>query len=159
MKIERTRYSLLVSLTLLAGALGWSLGRLWPHWFLMELPVPIANAITMWLISVSLLIWTLVARPKLLRKDFAKRLPPIVAARTAALALAGSRAGSLVIGFYLGLLLINLGLTRNSEVSSRLLTIGLTLLAAVVLVGTALWLERLCEVKQPPDDGSALTKA
>ncbi len=159
MKVQRTRYSLLVSLALLAGALGWSLGRLWPHWFLMELPVPVANAITMWLISTSLLIWTLVARPKLLRKDFAKRLPPIVAARTAALALAGSRAGSLVLGFYLGLLIINLGLTRNAEVSSRMLIIGAVIVAALVLVATALWLERLCEVRQPPDDGSALTSA
>ena len=159
MRIQRTRYSLLVSLTVLAGALGWSLGRLWPHWFLMELSVPVANAITMWLISISLLVWTLVARPKLLRKDYAKRLPPIVAARTAALALAGSRVGSLVLGFYLGLLILNLGLTRTAEVTSRLLTIGAVLVAAVVLIATALWLERLCEVKQPPEDGSALTSA
>ena len=125
----------------------------------MELSVPVANAITMWLISISLLAWTLVARPKLLRKDYAKRLPPIVAARTAALALAGSRVGSLVLGFYLGLLILNLGLTRTAEVTSRLLTIGAVLVAAVVLIATALWLERLCEVKQPPEDGSALTSA
>ena len=155
MYLGRTRFRLLITLAVLAGSLGWSLGRLWPHWFLTELAVPVANAVTMWLISAALLVWTIVARPKLTRQKFAKPLPPIVAARTAALALSGSRAGSLVFGFYIGLLIINLNLTRTPEVTARLMTITLVLIAAALLIGVSLWLERLCEVKQPPDDGAA----
>lgn len=159
MKLEKTRFSFLATLAVLAGAFGWSLGRLWPHWFQMQMSIPMLNAWTMWLIALSLLIWTIVARPKLLRKKNSIPLPPIVAARSAALALAGSRVGALVLGFYLGLLALNLNLPETPDGNDRLITIGLIVLAAILLIGTAIWLERLCQVKQPPSDDGATAKA
>ncbi|NBU32035.1 MAG: DUF3180 domain-containing protein [Actinobacteria bacterium] len=153
MKLDRTRPSFLVALAVLASALGWSIGRLWPHWFMVQLSVPWINAVTMWFLAITLLAWTLIARPKLQRKKIGPRLPPIVAARTAALAMSTSRVGSLVFGFYTGLLILNLGLTRTSEVGYRISIIGLILVAAAILVITALWLERMCEVNDKNADG------
>lgn len=158
-KLEPTRINFLASLALLAGALGWSLARLWPYWFLVQLPVPAINAVTMWLLAATLLIWTLLARKRLQSSSPANRMPPLVAARTVALAMAGSRVGALVFGFYLGLLIMNLQLTRTTDVSHRLTTIALVTLASLVLTVTAVWLERLCQIKQPPTDGAGAESA
>lgn len=113
----------------------------------------------MWLLAATLLLWTLLARKRLQGDSSANRMPPLVAARTVALAMAGSRVGALVFGFYVGLLVINLQLTRTPDVSQRLLIIALVALAALVLTVTAVWLERLCQIKQPPTDGDGVEPA
>lgn len=154
MKLERTRISFLVWLGIFAAALGWSLARLWPHWFLVQFPVPSVNAVTMWLLAGTLLIWTILARKRLQGHKPGNRLHPLVAARTVALAMAGSRVGALASGFYVGLLAANLQLTRTPDVSQRILTIVLVAVASLVLTLTAVWLERLCEIKQPPSGGA-----
>jgi Protein of unknown function (DUF3180) len=159
MKLERTRISLLTALALLTAALGWSMARLWPHWFLVQMPVPPMNAVTMWLLATTLLIWTLLARKRLQSEIPSNRMPPLVAARTVALAMAGSRVGALVLGFYVGLLVINLQLIRSPDVSQRILIIALVALAALLLTVTAMWLERLCQIKHPPSDGSSTEPA
>ena len=159
MKLERTRIASLISLAVLASVLGWSLARLWPHWFLTQMPVPVVNAVTMWLLAATLLIWTILARKRLQSSKPETRMPPLVAARTVALAMAGSRVGALVCGFYLGLLAANLRLTRTADVSNRLLIIVLVEVAALVLTIAAVWLERICQVKQPPTDGTGAAPA
>lgn len=159
MKLERTRISFLVTLSVFTSAIGWSLARLWPHWFLVQLPVPALNAITMWFLALTLLVWTLMARKRLLGAKMTNRLHPLVAARTVALAMAGSRVGALVLGFYIGLLAVNFQLTRTPDVSNRLRVIALVAVAALLLCIIAVWLERLFQVKQPPTDGSDAASA
>jgi len=159
MKLQRTRISFLLYLVSLAGTLGWSLARVWPRRFLVQLPVPAINAVTMWLLAATLLIWTLLARRRLQGKEPGNRLPPMVAARTVALAMAGSRVGALVFGFYLGLAALNLQLTRTPDVDNRLITIALVAAASLLLTVTAVWLERLCQIKQPPTDGTGAEPA
>jgi len=152
MKLERTRISFLIKLGTVGVALGWSVAQLWPHWFLVQLPVPFINAATMWLLAITLLIWTFLARKRLHDAKPENRMHPLIAARTVALAMAGSRVGALVFGFYVGLLVANLQLTRTPDVSQRLFISTLVALAALVLTATAVWLERLCQIKQPPTD-------
>jgi hypothetical protein len=77
-------------------------------------------------------------------------MPPLVAARTAALALAASRTGALIGGFYLGVALGLLGVSDTPTGSSSLSAALTSVLACAVLVGAALWLERLCRL--PEDD-------
>ena len=149
-KLERTRIRFLIRLGFFTGTLGWSLARIWPHWFLVQLPVPKLNAVTMWLLALTLLIWTLLARKRLQGDTAGKRMHPLVAARTVALAMAASRAGALVCGSYVGILAANLQLTRTPDVNVRILTVSLVAVASFVLTGTAVWLERLCQIKQPP---------
>lgn len=87
-------------------------------------------------------------------------LPPLQAARTLAIALAASRAGSLLAGCYAGLAVAaasNLGLqiARDHLVLSAATTALSLLLAAV-----GLWVERLCALPPtPPSNASSATTA
>jgi heme/copper-type cytochrome/quinol oxidase subunit 4 len=115
--------------------------------------------------DVALLSWTLLVRKRLprLQENADKKLvlvrathplSPLVAARTAMLALASSRAGSILTGFYLGLAAAG-ALHMNSE--SGRVAVGLELLTALLAVGLvviALWLERICKLPKPPLEGA-----
>jgi hypothetical protein len=150
MNLTKTRIPFLAALALLAGSFGWSLAHLWPHWFDVQMPVPAMNAVTMWTLSAVVLTWALIAKSKLQAQNPADRLPALVAARTAALAMAASRVGTLVLGFYIGLACVNLRITVTADVRHRLLVIALVIVAALILIIVALWLEHLCRIKQPP---------
>ena len=77
-------------------------------------------------------------------------MAPLVAARTAALAMAASRTGSIVAGFYAGLALGTLP-SIDTEAGSRTFWISLvSALGAVALAAAAYWLEYLCRL---PSDG------
>jgi hypothetical protein len=77
---------------------------------------------------------------------------PLVAARMAALAKAGSHTGALVAGAYTGVCLFLLpastAFTRGNAARA-----GFAVLAALLVVAVALFLERVCRVPdKPPDD-------
>ena len=94
--------------------------------------------------------WTL--KPRIERKEGHKPLDPFVAARTAVLALASSRAGAAVAGVYLGyagFLLLDLS---NSYRRRMVLVAGIAAIAAMALSAAALWLERICRIKDGDDD-------
>jgi hypothetical protein len=94
--------------------------------------------------------WTL--RPRIERREGHRPLDPFVAARTAVLALAGSRAGAAVTGVYLGyaaFLLTDL----NTSFRRRMLLIALVAsVSGAALSAAALWLERICRIKEGDDD-------
>ena len=76
-------------------------------------------------------------------------MDPIVAARSAALAMAASRTGAIVAGFYAG---VTVGLLPGWSVAyvrDRVVVSAVTVLTASLVVAAALWLERVCRV--PPD--------
>ena len=78
-------------------------------------------------------------------------MPPLLAARTAALALAASRTGALIGGFYLGIALGLIGVRDTPTGSVSLAAAVASVLACAVLVGAALWLERLCRLREGDD--------
>lgn len=94
--------------------------------------------------------WTL--RPRIERRDGHRPLDPFVAARTAVLALAGSRAGAAVTGVYLGyaaFLLTDLGPSFRRQ----MLLVSLVASASgAAMSGAALWLEHVCRIKGGDDD-------
>jgi len=100
-----------------------------------------------------LAIWALLSRPRLQRKPGVKRMPPLMAARTAALAMAASRAGSLVAGFYAGVALASLPHRDTPAGLATTWASTASTVGAVVLVVAALWLEYLCRL--PLDDDRA----
>jgi hypothetical protein len=105
--------------------------------------------------AVALLIWTLLARPRLLRKPGTRPLAPLVAARSAALAMAASRTGALVLGLYSGAAVglmprWNTGQGRESVLASALSALG-----ALLVMVIALWLEKLCRVRDGDDENGA----
>lgn len=86
---------------------------------------------------------------KLTVQRAAAPLAPVVAARTAALALAGSRTGAAVGGFYLGCALYA---RFESPLAVHHSTVSLaTSLTSVVMIIISLWIEKHCLL--PPDSG------
>jgi hypothetical protein len=87
-------------------------------------------------------------------QDISKRKSPphpLVAARTVALAFAGSRAASLILGFYLGAILNFLPNLDLSPIRSRF-SVSLAIIAlSAVLLGLSLWLEKICRIKDSDD--------
>lgn len=145
-----TRLRVLAALGAIASALGWGAVTLVEGQSGRVIPVPWMAAATMWVLAFALLMWAVLSKPRLRRQDGARPMPPLVAARTAALAMAASRVGALVGGFYLGIGAGVLGL-RTTEAGTQTLMSSLgAALGALALIIVALWLERLCRL---PLDG------
>jgi len=142
---------LLVALAVLAGAAGWGLARVWEALTGRYLPVAWSVAGAMGLLAAALLIWALLARPRLRHDPGTRPLEPFVAARTAALAMASSRTGAVVGGVYAGIGLSFLGLWSQEAGRSRVLTSAATVVAALAVVVVALWLERMLRLPEEPD--------
>lgn len=149
-----TRPSLLVALALIALVLGVAVADLYDTLVGLRLPVPWTTAVTLIAIDIGLLGWTLVFRNRLKREGI--HVNPFVAMRTAALAMATSRAGALVVGFFAGVAFwyaLDLSIAIARE---RLVISGVCAVAGVVLVVVALWLERICRLPKDPDDPDRL---
>ena len=152
-----TRIRLLLALAVIAGAVGWGASELTAGQSGRALPVPWLAAATSWLLAFALGTWTLTSRPRLLRKPRASLMPPLVAARTAALAMAASRTGALVAGFYAGIAVGTIPQRATPAGSDAIASAGAASLGAIALTAIALWLERLCRLRAQDDDdaGSA----
>lgn len=147
-----TRPLLLVILAVLAGAIGFASVGLWDSVFGRTLPVPLMSSVTLFLLAVAIFFWAITIRPRLMGKEGTKPVDPFTAARTAALAMAASRTGALVAGFYLG---TAIGFTAKLYLPigrERLLFALLAAAAAVLVVLASLWLEHICRLPGNDDD-------
>lgn len=154
-----TRVRLLLVLAVIAGVLGYAVVTVIADQTGRVIQVPWLAAATLWVLALALLIWAVLSRPRLRGRhgttSGATRMPPLMAARTAALAMAASRAGSLVAGLYAGVALASL---PHRDTPAGLTTVWAGAGAAVgaaLLVAAALWLEYLCRL--PVDDDRALS--
>ena len=154
--MKQTKISTLFVLAILAAAVGWSFAQLWPTFFGQGMPVSTGSAIAMILVFTSLLIWTLMTRARLKPGATLNRLHPIVAARTAALAMSASRVGSLACGFYVGVLLANVAADYSSAANDRIQISAVTAVASLLTAIVAVWLERICQIKEPPADSDTV---
>lgn len=158
-----TRWVPLVAIAAIALAVGWVLVDVVERWAGRILGVPWLAAVGMWVLALGVLGWTLLSRGRLGGPPSGPEaagsggqprpsMPPLVAARTAALAMAASRTGALIGGFYLGVALGLLGVRDTPTGSQSLGAAAVSTLGCVVLVGAALWLERLCRLRTSDDD-------
>ena len=160
MNLAPTRPTLLVALAIFAGSFGWAVAHLWSNWFDTQMPIPWLTAVMMWILTISLFVWTMNLRSRLNPKPGQPRVHPITAARSAALALASSRAGSLVFGFYLGILIVSFSDAGSfiftnlpaTTARDRIIISFLVIVASFLFVVVALWLERICRLPKPPVD-------
>jgi hypothetical protein len=144
-----TRPRLLVVLAVVGGVVGWVLTRLVDAYAGRSLPVPWTAPVVMALLALALVLWTRGTRARLERRPGTKPMEPLVAARSAALAMAGSRTGSVVAGFYLGVAVALSGSWDVPYVRELVLLALATVLASGAVVAASLWLERVCRL--PPD--------
>ena len=150
---------LLLIIAVVGAVLGFGLASLMNGQSGRAVPVPYLAAITLWLLALAVGIWAYLAKPRLRRAPGSMPLAPVVAARTAALAMAASRTGALVCGFYLGRGLGTLPDIATPAGSSTVLAAGGASVGAALLVAAALWLEHLCRLPSEGDsDGSPLDK-
>lgn len=149
-----TRIRLLIMLAVIAAVLGYAVVTIVAGQSGRVIQVPWLAAATMWVLALALLMWAVLSRPRLQRRPGSKPMPPLMAARTVALAIAASRAGSLVAGFYAGVVVASLDHRDTPAGVSTLWSSGASTLGAVALVAVALWLEYLCRL--PLDDGRAM---
>jgi len=144
-----TRIRLLLALAAVAAAVGWGLARLVDAYAGRSLPVPWTAPVAMAVLAVTVALWARGTRDRLARKPGTKPLEPLVAARSAALAMAASRTGALVAGFYAGVAAELVPAWDVPYVRERILVSLLTVLGGVLVAAAALWLERVCRL--PPD--------
>lgn len=149
--MKPTRWSLLAALAVLAVAVGWSAVQIWDQLFNRTLPVPVMAVATLTLLALGLTFWAIGLRNRL-RQGIAD---PFVSARSAALAMAASRTGALVGGFYLGTLLAFATDLSMPLASERAIMSALAAVASAGVVVAAMWLERICRIPDDDDeDGS-----
>lgn len=149
--MRRTRLSMLVALFVVAASIGWGLSVIIDAWIGRVVPVPWLAAATMWILALALALWALMSRPRLLRKPGVRPLPPLVAARTAALAMSASRAGVLVAGIYAGVAIGAFPMRDTPAGSSTMWAALITALGSIAVAAVALWLERMCLIKSERD--------
>ncbi len=144
-----TRLRWLAALAVVAAAVGWGVVTVVDAYADASLPVPWTAPVVMLVLAVALALWARGTRARLAGRPGTTPMDPIVAARSAALAMAASRTGALVAGFYVGVAVALLPSWQVTYVRERVLIALLTVLGAGLVVAAALWLEHICRV--PPD--------
>ena len=170
--MKPTRIVPLVSLAAIGLAVGWVAVELVDRFASRILSVPWLAAGTLWLLALAVLVWAVISRPSLVdsrereesrmrpatvavspeRRPQRKRMPPLVAARTAALAMAASRTGAVIGGFYLGISLALIPAVGTVTGASSLGAAASCVVACIVLVVAAVWLESMCRLRDRGDD-------
>jgi hypothetical protein len=149
-----TSLRLLLTTSVVGFGVGFLGARFWDLQTGAPPAVPWAAPLTLLVLAASFAIAAITLRPRIERRQGHRPLDPFVAARTAVLALAGSRAGAAVAGVYLGyagFLLVDL---VNDYRRRMVLIAAVAALAGVALAAAALWLERICRIKGDDDDPS-----
>jgi len=153
--MQPTRVRMLAALAILSGAVGWGVVQIVDSWLGRVVPVPWLAAAALWLFAGAVAYWAISSRPRLRHEPGSKPMPPIVAARTAALGMAASRIGTLVMGFYAGIAVAMAPRLATPSGSQSFWAASAAALGALALVAAALWLEHLCRLPLgPPDDPS-----
>jgi Protein of unknown function (DUF3180) len=145
--LRPTSISVLIVAALAAAALGWLLLSL-SYSLLPQLPWSPAVVLAVLAVAEGLLAQNTSARIQ--RKPGTPRVDPLAVARYVALAKASSLVGALSAGFSAGLLAW-LVVEPTKAARADVPTAAGSLIAAALLVGAALWLERSCRIPGDPD--------
>ncbi|HEY3686679.1 MAG TPA: DUF3180 domain-containing protein [Streptosporangiaceae bacterium] len=115
-------------------------------------PLPWSAVPTLLLIAVAEVYLGLNFRARIQRKPHTRPVEPLVVARVVALAKATAYAGSGFAGIFAGFAVIAAGLLDKPAPRQDAIVAGGTLLAALVVVGAALFCEYCCRVPPGEDD-------
>ena len=147
--MRSTRVSHLVAIAVILGAIGFAFTSILMGQSSRSLPVPAMAAGALWILGGGFGIWTYFARPRLKREPGTKPFPPLASARIAVLALAGSRTGAVIAGFYAGVAAASVSSMSTPAGSSATINGFLAALGGALLAISSLWLENLCVARDP----------
>lgn len=154
-----TRFRLLFTVALVTGVVTWAVLRALDAWRGGFPAIGWPTPATVALLAAALFATVITLRPRLRRKPGAKPLPPLVAARFAALALASSRVGAALAGGYLGFVVALGGELDTDYGRERAIYAGITVVASIALAIAGLLLERACRLPDDDIDGDGLGSA
>jgi hypothetical protein len=152
--VRPTSWATLLGIAGIAGLIGWGFAQ-WVDRNGRLPVVPWMAVAVIWVVAAFVGAWTLATRRRLDPKPGAPRMEPLMAARTTALALAGSRVGAVVFGLYGGIALRLLQETSVAAGRERLLASALAALGGFVLTVLSLWLEHNCRLPEDTDEAGA----
>jgi hypothetical protein len=150
--MKPTRVTLLVALAVLAGGVAYLMTR--GYYADLESP-PRYAPLWLLLLAIAEAYTALLTRARLAGRHATRPPNPLVVARLAVLAKASSPVGALATGAYTGFL-IYVARENSSVARTDTRTAALGIGCSVALVLAALLLERVCRVKAPPDDPTAV---
>ena len=124
----------------------------------VDLPtLPRLTGVTFGVLAIveAALAWQL--RNRIARKEGARPVQPLTAARAVALAKASSLVGALMVGVWIGVLVTVLPIVATSPAAGEDRTTALVgLVGSVALVAAALWLEHSCKAPDPPQQDDSV---
>jgi hypothetical protein len=145
-----TKPATLIVAALAAGALAWVLVG---HYYSDFPNIPWLPAVTLLVLAIGEAVVARVTKGRIDRRPGAAPVDPLAIARYVVLAKASSLAGALFAGFNAGLLIwLLVSGNQLSQASRDVPPTVAGLVAAVLLVAAALWLEHSCRVPRPPKD-------
>jgi hypothetical protein len=146
-----TRSSVLAALALLAGILSWIVVT---HEYNSLPALPVIGPLTLVILAIAELTFAFSVRNRLRNPNtpVRRRLEPMFVARLAVLAKASSHAAAVVAGLYGGFLVYTLTHLGKPKINSDSRASGMSVAAAIALVGAALFLEYSCRVPRRPGD-------
>lgn len=169
------RIRTLLGLAVIAAVIAWGALSVWDNSAATLPGVPWTAPIALLLVAAVLLAIALSLRSRFRRQRSAASSPvdgqrsgdrtpprpvdPFFAARSVALAKACAHVGAVVVGLYAGygiFLLPDLDIALRRD---RAIVCAVTVLAGVVLVAVAVWLERVCRLPEDHDNGPQLGTA
>lgn len=118
--------------------------------------LPLTAPISIAFVAIAELSVVMSLRPRLQGRPGTTPVPPLLAARLAALAKASAVAAAIALGLYGGLLAHVLPGRDKPAFASDAIVAGLGLTAAAFLLGVALLLEAACRLPDAPDDDANL---
>ncbi len=152
-----TKPRTLLLLALLGAVGGWVATALVDAVAGRSFPVPLTVPALMLVLALSVFVWARGTRARLEKRPGTKPMPPLLALRTAALALSVSRAGAFIGGFYLGVAVALSPSWDISYVRGLIVAALVTAIGSALLVAAGLWLERICRI--PPSDDDEADRA
>jgi hypothetical protein len=158
--VKPLRPTLLALIAVVSGAFSWAGAKLWDS--LGTLPgVPAAAPVVLAVVAVVLLATAVSLRARLRaqreRVPDAKGVDPISAARAVVLGQASALVAALAVGIYGGTGVFLLGQLAIPARKSEAVTAAFTVLAALAVIGAALWLQHICRLPEDHDDPVAPT--
>jgi hypothetical protein len=115
-------------------------------------PLPWTSALTLLLLAAAEGLSARNVRARILGRGTARPMPPIAIARMAVLAKASAAVAAVVAGLAAGFLAAVGGSLEKAVPRGDAYSAGVTLAAAIVLGGAALYLERCCRTPEPPEE-------